>query len=442
MQTSLFDYKVAAEQISAYRHRLEKLLRDDLDFHGQNSTYSSHAIHAFPAKFPPQLPKKIIENLTEPGDLVLDPMMGSGTTLLEAVLLNRCAIGVDIDPLALRISYTKLNPKSLGVIEECGFQVAEKAEKRVEKDPLELIALLGSSFDSETQNFINYWFLPETQIELMALLDEIRNVQDQSVKSFLLLNFSAIIITKSGGVSLALDLAHTRPHRETSKKVRSSFDEFRKRLKRNLQNISSFDLPKANFVTAEGNIERLPLANSSVDLIVTSPPYASHAIDYMRAHKFSLVWLGFPISELVGLRRNYIGGDAINGFKFLPLPIFVQTTVKAIEKLDIKKAQVLHRYYSEMTTALQEMYRVIKPGKAVVLVVGNSIMRGINTETDRCLGEIGKEIGFDLVQIGIRNLDRNKRMLPARKNDNEHKSSQIEERMHHEYVLGLLKPET
>ena len=72
-----------------YEVRLKKLLVSDLDFHGKDSSYASHNFHSFPAKFPPQLPRKFIEWLTDPGDLVLDPMMGSGTTILEAFLLGR-----------------------------------------------------------------------------------------------------------------------------------------------------------------------------------------------------------------------------------------------------------------------------------------------------------------------------------------------------------------
>jgi DNA modification methylase len=424
-----------------YRERFYQLLQGDLDFHGKNSTYSSHAIHAFPAKFPPQIPRIFIEHLTEPDEIILDPMMGSGTTLLEASLLNRRAIGIDIDPLALRISHTKLNPKVVISIEEHGIQVAANAEKRLKDDLSGLEKNLKLRFDAENLKFIDYWFLPMTQIELLALLEEIEKIADNSIRSFLLLNFSAIIITKSGGVSLALDLAHTRPHRELSKKIQPAVNEFRKRLKRNLQNISGYGLSPTEFLTAEGNIEKLPLANNCVDLIVTSPPYASNAIDYMRAHKFSLVWMGFPISQLGELRQSYIGGDAVSGVDFLQLPMFSQTVIAAIQKLDKKKAQVLHRYYSEMTVALGEIYRVLKPGKAAVVVVGNSIMRGVSTETDRCLGEIGKQVGFDLVHIGIRNLDRDKRMLPARKNNNGENSSQIEARMHQEYLLGFIKPE-
>lgn len=55
-----------------------------------------HRIHGFAAKFSPGLPRYFIKELTLPGDVVLDPMTGSGTTLLEAMLLDRRGIGVDI----------------------------------------------------------------------------------------------------------------------------------------------------------------------------------------------------------------------------------------------------------------------------------------------------------------------------------------------------------
>src|SRR6516165_8014944 len=81
------------------RQRLSALLQGELNFHGEDSSYASHDVHAFAAKFPPQLPRAFIRVLTAPGDVVLDPMMGSGTTIVEALLEGRRGIGLDIDPL-------------------------------------------------------------------------------------------------------------------------------------------------------------------------------------------------------------------------------------------------------------------------------------------------------------------------------------------------------
>jgi DNA modification methylase len=184
----------------------------------------------------------------------------------------------------------------------------------------------------------------------------------------------------------------------------------------------------------------MALENASVDLIVTSPPYASNAIDYMRAHKFSLVWMGYPIRDLGDKRKEYIGGEAVSQFSFKAMPDRTASVVKKVADVDEKKGLVLHRYYSEMTLVLREMFRILKPGKAAIVVVGSSTMRGLDTETEKCLAEIGESLGFQVPRIGIRHLDRNRRMMPTGNKVN--RESQIQQRMNEEYVIGYYKPET
>jgi len=426
------------KQTLPYQVRLKKVLSGDLDFHGYNSAYASHNFHAFPAKFPPQLPGKFIEWLTEPGDIVLDPMMGSGTTILEAFLAGRRGIGLDIDPLALRLCRTKVTPTDIEKIAQAGARVLSNAEQTLYRREAELTHFLQSRFDNNTRKFVDYWFLPQTQMELAALIREIEQVTPQAVRQFLELVFSAIIITKSGGVSMARDLAHTRPHRDTSKKPRSAITQYRQKLQKNIQSLATLAHGSGSVSLFEGNAQALPLSSNRVDLIVTSPPYAANAIDYMRAHKFSLVWLGHPLSELANLRRQYIGGETLTDFQLLPMPEYAARVIAKIAGYDVKKSRVLHRYYSEMTRALAEMYRVLKPGKVAIVVVGTSTMRGQNTETHTCLAEIGETLGFEVVDIAVRHLDRDKRMMPARRNATA--NSQIEERMYEEYIIAFQKP--
>jgi predicted NBD/HSP70 family sugar kinase len=153
------------------------------------------------------------------------------------------------------------------------------------------------------------------------------------------------------------------------------------------------------------------------------------------------VWFGHSLESLSQLRRQYIGHDAVSGVELVELPDSARQVIVSLAQVDPKKARVLHRYYSEMTRCLAEMARVLKPGKAAIVVIGSSTMRGMDTRADVCLGEIGKRVGFDLVGIAARELDRDKRMMPARR---AHSSthSQIEKRMHEEYVIGFLKPES
>lgn len=462
-QISLFSgVSAVPKHIQTDRERLAFILSDNFDFQNEKEFHLSHKVHSFPAKFPPQLPRRFIRELTKPGDAVLDPMQGSGTTLLEAMLEGRQAIGFDIDPLALLLSKVKLMAYNTATLEKTGAEVVKQAKGNLsDTDALE--KEIAARYDEKTREFIDYWFAKETQLELVALLAAIEEKSSEDVRDFFNLAFSSVIITKTGGVSLALDLAHTRPHKAKvvvtkdgrfivgaevedkdsrkakilTKILRSPIDEFEKKVKQNLRGVlekSSYHLPPT---LKRGNSQSLPLADDSIDLIVTSPPYASNAIDYMRAHKFSLVWFGHSIDSLTQTRKTYIGSEGVTGFSLIDLPAHSESVVERVSLVNKGKGSSLHRYYSEMTIALGEMHRVLKRGKAAIVVVGNSILSGEDTEVPKCLAEIGKTTGFEVPRIGVRQLDRNKRMLPAGMDRN--KTSQIQQRMHEDYLIGFYK---
>lgn len=414
----------------------KKLLTSDLDFKtSRNNGYQRYYWHAFPAKFPQELPRLFIENLTEVNELVLDPMAGSCTTLLEAAFLQRDSIGFEIDPLSLIIGKAKFQRFKLEDSYHSGKSVIYRAVNIYQNHRKDLEDQLKERFDEETSDFFDYWFSKETQLELLALIGEIEKVEDDAIKQFLKLVFSGIIITKNGGVTLARDLAHTRPHRVLSRKPASAFPEFSKKLFKNLQNLK--EIPPTKVQLEEANAKAMPLKNECVDLIVTSPPYANNAIDYMRAHKFSLVWFGYKISQLKKTRKNYVGAETIENVELEPLPDAANEKVMQLKEKNAKKGKVLHRYYSEMSQVIKEMHRVLKPKRACVIVVASSVLCGLDVETHKGLAEIGQQHGFELVHIGERNIDRNKRMLPTSHFKN---PSQIETRMHNEYVLGFWKP--
>ena len=431
------DVFVRFQQELGKRDRLTTLLEGELNFHGEDSGYASHDVHAFAAKFPPQLPRAFIRGLTSPGEVVLDPMMGSGTTVVEALLEGRQGIGLDIDPLALRLGRVKTMPLDTDSLRDAGSKVISRANtllsngKTIERN-------LSRRFDERTKAFIDYWFLPATQRELMALVLAIQDVTDISTRRFLELTFSSTIITKSGGVSRARDLAHSRPHLDETKIPKNALEQFTLRFRKNLTSIAQLKTNGTTTTPLAGDARSMPIADSSIDLIVTSPPYAN-AIDYMRAHKFSLVWLGESVVNLSALRAEYIGSERIGGVQYAALPDKPEHTVWQLAERDSSKAAILRKYFVEMKSVFAEMYRVLRGDSAAIVVVGTSVMRDIDVQTHYCLADIAAEVGFDVVGVAQRVLDRNKRMMPARfgkKTD-----SMIEQRMHEEYVLGLLKPD-
>jgi hypothetical protein len=88
-----------------------------------------------------------------------------------------------------------------------------------------------------------------------------------------------------------------------------------------------------------------------------------------------------------------------------------------------------------MRSAVGEMYRVLAPGRYAILVAGTSTMRGMDVRTPYCLADIAeKDIGFDLIGIRSRSLDRDRRMMPFAGG-----KTQIEQRMGTEEVIILKK---
>src|SRR5687768_9633141 len=82
----------------------------------QRAAHSLHEI-SYRACFKPQLPRFFIERLTAPGDIVYDPFMGRGTTLIEAALLGRRPYGCDVNPLSRVLCEPRLRPPSLAEVE-------------------------------------------------------------------------------------------------------------------------------------------------------------------------------------------------------------------------------------------------------------------------------------------------------------------------------------
>ena len=424
-------------QQNDYLATFRDALSADLGFHGADGKHSTHGWHPFPAKFPPQLPQFFIERLSQEGDVVLDPMFGSGTTIVESVRLGRRAIGCDIDPLARLILEAKLSLINPAAALQTGKTIAQAAARLLFEDADRIQGNLNERFDDKTRAFIDYWFLPQQQLELTALLNSIDECSPEKMRTFFKMILSSTIIAKSGGVSLARDLAHTRPHRVLDKKPKSALGEFDKRLRYALSRcVGIMPDRKAEMHTASADATGLPSA--SVDLIVTSPPYANNAIDYMRAHKFSLVWLGWKLADLAQIRARCLGHEAAPSKNFNGLPNQCENVIAKLSQLDRKKAGALRRYFGEMSSVIKEMLRLLKPGKAAVMVVGTSNLRGLDVETHKGLAAIGEQAGFRLVGTGVRRLDRDKRMMPARWGSQN--GSGIEQRMHQEYVIGLLKP--
>jgi len=156
----------------------------------------------------------------------------------------------------------------------------------------------------------------------------------------------------------------------------------------------------------------LPLADESVDLVITSPPYLN-AIDYLRGHKLSLVWMGHRVKDIRTLRSQSIGTERL--MRTAVDNEHIQFALKAmgdLKKLPERSKGMLSRYAHDMDFVLAEVSRVLKQTGEAVIVVGNSTIRGVFVKNSRALAYLGKVNGLSLSSTRRRQLLENRRYLP------------------------------
>ena len=173
-----------------------------------DTEYYTHGYHPYSAKYIPQIPNRLISAFSEKDDLILDNFVGSGTTLVESIVLGRNAIGVDINPLACLISKVKTTIiKKPTIIEISYFLMSLRRDIFHERAKIE-----SSSLEEETRIIYNSvieklhpniprWYHENVIYELVAIKTKIDAVRNTEVKDFLLVAFSSLLRTVSNAMS-------------------------------------------------------------------------------------------------------------------------------------------------------------------------------------------------------------------------------------------------
>jgi SAM-dependent methyltransferase len=392
-------------------------------------------VHPFPARMAPSIALDELPIADKTPLRVLDPMAGSGTTLLAARTRGHEAHGFDTDPLALLIAdvwCADVNRRAVAASAEAVHEKATGYYRRITQ---------GKAYprdaDEETNVFIRYWFDATNRRQLRALADAIEEVRNATTRKILWCAFSRLIIAKARGASYAMDLSHSRPHKVANKPLFRPLPNFRNAVKRVLENApfcgSSGTAPRVT--VREGDARNLPLLDSSVDIVITSPPYLN-AIDYLRCNKFSLVWMGHKIPDLRELRAGNIGTEVGADIEDGVIRRAVESAGQ-VNKLPDRDQRMLARYAQDMDAVVGEIARVLRPKGRCVLVVGDCTMRGVFVRNSEVLKSLAYPYGLKPESVVARPLEANRRYLPPPTSDQS--GSRLQGRMREEIVLTLVK---
>ena len=367
-------------------------------------------IHPFPARMSPSLVWDAIPNDSRPLD-ILDPMAGSGTTIVTSKVKGHKAYGCDTDPLALMIAQAWCSDIDPDALRSRGEQILEKAKR--------ICATISPSeaypphSDDETCQFLNYWFDEDNRVQLSALSSSISLIRNLQERLLLWCAFSRLIITKKIGVSLAMDISHSRPHRVYTKAPVQPFEKFSAAVDYVAKN-APFKKGEETCLAADiryGDARNLPFEDNSFDWVITSPPYLN-AIDYLRGHKFSLVWMGYSISQLRGIRSNNVGVERVYDGSQSNIVEKAFCKMGSVNLLPSKNRNVLIRYLGDMNLVIREIRRVLRNKGYAVIVIGDSTIRGVYISNSSALEYLGKQNGLDLISKKSRPIPDSRRYLP------------------------------
>jgi DNA modification methylase len=345
------------------------------------TAHLSHDLHTYKAKFFPRLARSLLNICAQRGDggmpRVLDPFVGSGTTLLEASLLEMPSVGLDIDPLSVLISRVKLEIGQMdsGWLETEASRVLDRIDGRA-----------GGAEDAAFR--FPSWLTKNRQMtaeRARMLGGEIRRVQaalavadPQARPLFRVLLSDAIarrirmrfLGTGVGRFSLTLSKKSIPELMERSLRrcgaVAATFEWLRREL--------GVEMGRAEVVA--GDARRIPERLGAFDVVITSPPYlpaSSGRESYARARAPSLIALGMEEPEgvdgLAGRSIGSMGGDSaeLERLRRGPRELVAWLRQDALRGI---KAEPTARYFLEMEEALREMERAVRPGGVAVVVSG------------------------------------------------------------------------
>ena len=405
------------------------------------SVIGPHRIHPFPARMAPAI---ALRRLRQSRSVrVLDPMSGSGTTLVVAKMLGHEAIGFDTDPLAVMIAKAWCQGVDEEGIKARAEAVLASAQRRYCDMSLADAYPMGA--DDETKAFVRFWFDDTNRRQLACLSRAISAVHEDAERSLLWCVLSRMIITKRATAACSRRwTCHTADHAPRAFEIApfKAFSQFPVVLKAVLRaapfNNQRPDLKAVRVRQADARA--IPLKDRSVDIVITSPPYLN-MIDYMRGHKLSLVWLGKQIKDLRDIRSSNIGTEiSVDVRKDAPYLERILARMTTVESLSDKHQGMLSRYVMDMDSVVRESLQgFLFAVEEATFVVGDSTLKGVAfiPRTQPRSAPLARQHGFVLRSQTKREIPEGRRYLPPPTSRDA--GSQFQTRMREEVILTFSK---
>ena len=344
----------------------------------------THGYHRYPAKFLPNVVKKIIEDYAPNCSVIADLFAGCGTTLVEAKAHGKRSIGTDINPIAQLITKVKTTPIEPAALQQTYDTIMASFDNYVEADYKNI----------NKHERIDYWFFPSEKAKIAYLFSLVNDTEiNKATKEFFFVCISHILKNCSRWLQ-----SSTKPQIDPDKKISDPFDEFKCHCQKMIKSNRAYynELAAKGFlgVQCEINLEdarHTTIKDESVDVIITSPPYVT-SYEYADIHQLTGYWLDY-IPNLQEFRKRFIG-TSYSGNTSLEVPgsELGQEIVNELAEKSKRIARDVAQYFNDMQEVSREMVRILAQNGQACIVIGNTKIKDVHIKS--------AEVFYDFLRSG------------------------------------------
>jgi len=362
---------------------IKKIIKVDWDFPKSKTQFLTHKYHSYPARFIPQIPRTIYDICLESsGSRIFDPFVGCGTSLVEGVLSQNHAGGVDQNPLAILMSRVKTQPLEVNSLinlwknfqkfaqhfKNSNSQVVTSPESLSNKDEL----YTPREFIFPNRN-LSIRFTNDNIQAFSLILDYIEEeITDIQFQDFFKVGLSSVITT----------LTESRSWRKVN-----IWSTFQTKINSMIHIMDKFSHTVMGFTNDMQEDIKLAdsrqisfISDETIDCLVTSPPYVN-ALDYNRIHQYNMGILGYDYRAFAKAEIGAHGHHISNRWRLLA------------------------EYFADMAQSIVEMNRITKQGSVICIVIGDSCLEYERISSHSHFKELGELLGFSHQLTLSRNID-------------------------------------
>ena len=368
----------------------------------------THGYHRYPAKFLPDVVRKIIEEYAKGSNLIADLFAGCGTTLVEAKIHGISSVGVDINPVAQLITKVKTTPLAPDALQQAYTALVNLFDKYNESD----------YEDIKKHERIDYWFTPSQKAKIAFLYDKVFHLEvDDDTKDFFYVCISHILKNCSWWLQ-----SGTKPQRDMEKEPEDPFNEFKRHCNRMIGWNEKFynELSKKGHLGIPceiylGDARHTSITSESIDAIITSPPYVT-SYEYADIHQLTAYWMEY-ISDIHEFRKKFIGSSySGNDSLIVPNSKQAQKIVNDLSENSKHIARDVAQYFNDMQEVAKEMARLLAPNGHACIVIGNTKIKEVQIKSAEVFYEFLRNAGLRKVTVIKRSIPH--KLMPTLRDKN------------------------